>query len=350
MAHIPFATLSRFTRGAVARMGMHARDAEIFADVLVSGSLRSHPSQNQGVQQLPLYWSRMQEGVVNRTAMFEVVRQEGSTALTDAHDGLGHVMSVHAMELAIKMALEVGAGVVAVRHSTHFGIAAYYPLLAMRHGCIGIAFSNAAPEIAPWGGSRATVGTNPWAVGVPSSGDAPVVLDMATSTSGKGAIEWHLRAGLPIPQDWALTAEGERTEDAAAGMLGTLFPLGGPKGYAMAVIIDALTGVLTGSAFGPAVFASRRHDVGHLMIAIDISRFLPLDSFNKRMESFITQIRSSPITPGSGPVLLPGEIEYRREQEARRLGVPIPREKLAALQRLGEELHVPVSLSDAVAE
>jgi LDH2 family malate/lactate/ureidoglycolate dehydrogenase len=256
-------------------------------------------------------------------------------------------MATHAMNLAIEIAGEQGAGVVGVQHSTHFGIAAYYPLLAMRRGMIGLAFSNASPEIAPWGGTRATVGTNPWAVAVPAGEEPPVVLDMANSTSGKGMIGWYLREGLKIPNDWALTADGSRTEDAAEGMEGTLFPLGGPKGYGMAVLVDAITGVLTGSAFGLNAFGLERQDVGHLLIAIDIARFIPLDEFKRRMDAFIAEIRSSPLAPGAERIYLPGELEHRREQERRRDGVPIDNDRLAGLHELAEELQVPTKLPEA---
>jgi LDH2 family malate/lactate/ureidoglycolate dehydrogenase len=343
---IPYATLSRFTHEAVERMGVRPEDGEIIADVLLSGALRSVPGQGQGVQSLPKYWGRLKSGLVDRDARFEVVRREGATALTDAHDGLGHVMGTHAMNLAIEIAAEVGVGTVGVRHSTHFGIAAYYPMLALKRDFIGLAFSNASAEIAPWGGTRATVGTNPWAAAIPTGTEPPVVLDMANSTSGKGMIGWYLREGLRIPDDWALTADGERTTDAAAGMEGTLFPVGGPKGYGMSVIVDAITGVLTGSAFGLTAFGDERQDVGHLMIAIDVSRFIPIASFKMRMDAFIGEIRSSPLALGVESIYLPGELEYRREEERRRDGVPIANDRLEELHQLARELGVPTALPE----
>jgi LDH2 family malate/lactate/ureidoglycolate dehydrogenase len=257
-------------------------------------------------------------------------------------------MGARAMKLAVEIALEAGTGMVGVRHSTHFGIAAYYAMLALTHDCIGLAFSNAGPEIAPWGGTRATVGTNPWAAAVPAGEEWPVVLDMANSTAGKGMIGWYLRQGRSIPSDWALTADGRRTQDAGEGMEGTLFPLGGAKGYAMAVIVDAITGVLTGSAFGLTCFGADRQDVGHLMIAVDISRFMPVGQFKTRMDAFIREIRSSPLGPDVETIYLPGELEFLREEERRRDGVPIENGKLEGLQQLGAELQVPTVLPEPV--
>jgi LDH2 family malate/lactate/ureidoglycolate dehydrogenase len=253
------------------------------------------------------------------------------------------------MTLAIELAGEYGIGAVGVRDSTHFGIAAYYAMLALPHDFVGLAFSNAGPEIAPWGGTQAIVGTNPWAVAVPAGREWPVVLDMANSTSGKGMIGWYLREGRSIPDDWALTADGRRTTDPEEGLDGTLFPLGGAKGFSMAVIVDALTGVLTGSAFGRACFGPEHQNVGHLVVALDVSRLGPVAAFKARMDELIQEIRSSPAAPGSDGVYLPGEPEHRRAEERRREGVPIEAGKFEALLNLGRELGVQTPLLEEVA-
>src|SRR4051794_20242774 len=267
---VPYPELERFCRACAARMGFREPDAETFADVLLAGSLRSLPGQGQGVSRIGSYHARIQAGVIDPAARLETVSRGPATALLDAHRASGHVAATRAMALALELAAESGIGAVGVRDSTHFGVAAYYAERALERGCIGLSFTNAGPEIAPWGAATAVVGTNPWSVAVPSGRDWPVVLDMANSTSGKGMIRWHERLGQPIPDDWAYTEGGERTTDPSAAMLGALFPLGGPKGYALAVVVDALTGVLTGSAFGLDCFGPDHQDVGHLLIAIDI--------------------------------------------------------------------------------
>ena len=321
-------------------MGIRPEHAETYVDVLLQGSLRSLPGQGQGVQQLPTYWDRIQRGVIDVAANPEIVRREGATALIDARRALGSVAAAQAMHLALELASDHGIGSAAVRDSTHFGIAAYYAMLALPHDCIGLAFSNAGPEIAPWGGTRATVGTNPWAAAVPAGREFPVVLDMANSTSGKGMIGWHLKEGLPIPGDWALAADGSRTEDAAAGMGGTLFPLGGPKGYAMAVVVDALTGVLTDSAFGLSAFGTDHQNIAHLMIAIDVTRFGSADSFKQRMDALIAELRSAPLADGAEQIYAPGELEYLRERDRLDQGVPLELERLEGLQALAGELGI----------
>jgi LDH2 family malate/lactate/ureidoglycolate dehydrogenase len=337
-------TLGRFCREAAEQMLVPPGDAEIFVDVLVSGSLRSVPAQGQGVQQLPTYYERIKAGVIDVDARFEISSRHAAVALADAHRGLGSVSATKAMALAVELAASQGIGAVGVRDSTHFGIAAYYAMLALPHEFIGIAFSNAGPEIAPWGGTQAVVGTNPWAVAIPAGTELPVVLDIANSTSGKGMIGWYLREGRSIPDDWALTADGRRTADPELGSAGTLFPLGGPKGYGMAVVVDALTGVLTGSAFGLACFGAEWQNVGHLLIALDVSRFGPVADFKDRIDTLIGQIRSSPLAPGTDAIYLPGELEHRRAEERRRSGVPIEAGRFDALVALGNELGVSTSL------
>jgi LDH2 family malate/lactate/ureidoglycolate dehydrogenase len=343
---VPLALLEEFCREAAEKMGVHADDAEIFVDVLVSGSLRSLPGQGQGAQQLPTYWERIRTGVIDVEARFEIVSRGGGVALVDAHRALGSVAATKAMRLSVELAAAQGIGAVGVRDSTHFGIAAYYAMLAQPHEFIGLAFSNAGPEIAPWGGTTAVVGTNPWAVAVPSGQEWPVVLDMANSTSGKGMIGWYNREGRAIPNDWALTSAGQRTTDAAEGLAGTLFPLGGAKGYAMAVVVDALTGVLTGSAFGLSCFGAEWQNVGHLLIALDVSKFGKVEDFKSRMDILIDEIRSSPTAVPGDSIFLPGELEARRASERRRDGVPLESGRFELLVALGRELGLSTTLEE----
>ena len=342
---VPYPLLDRFCRNALPRMGLGQEETTIWADVLLQGALRSLPGQGQGAQRLAEYYGRIKRGEMALGVDLEIVSRGPAVILADARNGLGAVMAARAMDLAIETAAEQGIGAVSVRHSTHFGIAAYYAMQALPHDFIGIVFSNAGPEIAPWGGTRATVGTNPWSVAIPAGTERPIVLDMANSTSGKGMIGWFLQEGRRIPWDWALTANGIRTEDPEEGMKGTLFPLGGAKGFGMAVVVDALTGVLSGSGFGMTPFADpRAQDVGYLLLALDVSRFMPVSTFKARMDAFIQEIRSSPLAHGADAIYLPGELEYRREEQRKREGVPIEEGRYGALNALAEELGMELRL------
>ncbi|MGA8426165.1 MAG: Ldh family oxidoreductase, partial [Candidatus Dormiibacterota bacterium] len=218
---VPVTQTRAFSVEAVQAIGFPEPEASLVTDALMTGSLRSHPGQGQGVQQLPRYLARVRAGVIHPRADLRVSMAAGATALIDADRAAGSIAASRAMDLAVELASGQGVGVVAVRDSTHLGVVSHYAMRALSHGCIGLAFTNAGPEIAPWGGTRATVGTNPWAVAVPTAEPWPIVLDMATSTSGKGMVRWFELAGLPIPDDWALTADGQRTTNPAAAMLGT---------------------------------------------------------------------------------------------------------------------------------
>ncbi|MHB1571240.1 MAG: Ldh family oxidoreductase [Solirubrobacteraceae bacterium] len=341
---IPVDVLSELCQTASVAAGFSEGDARDLTAALVGASLRSLPGQGQGVQSLPKYLARVRSGVIDPRA--EIVQVGSTTAcrLLDARRAHGAIAATRAMELALEVATLHGVGVVGVCDSTHLGAAGYFAELATAHHCIGIVFTNAGPEIAPWGATEPVVGTNPWAIAVPSRQGWPIVLDMANSTSGKGMVRWHQLAGLAIPDDWALTADGQRTTDPVAALGGTLFPLGGAKGYAMAVMVDLLTGALTGSAVGADCFDEAHQDVGHLIIALRIEAFSPLDAFLDRVELLVSQIRSSPPVDPRSPVLLPGELEHQRRTERSEHGVPIPVDRFDELLEAAAELNLDRSL------
>jgi LDH2 family malate/lactate/ureidoglycolate dehydrogenase len=247
------------------------------------------------------------------------------------------------MAVAMDLARSSGVGAVGVRDSTHLGVVSHYAMQASEEGFIGLVFTNAGPEIAPWGGVGAVVGTNPWGIAVPTPEPWPLVLDMANSTSGKGMVRWHLKGGRNIPEDWVLTADGRRTSDARLGLGGTLFPLGGPKGYAMAVMVDALTGVMTGAGFGLGCFGADHQDVGHLVVALDIDRFVGLSSYVERVGALIDEVRGSELIEGVERVWLPGELEWHRTQERLTRGIPFDLEAVQSLQDLARDLRLDAS-------
>jgi LDH2 family malate/lactate/ureidoglycolate dehydrogenase len=339
--------LRRLCHSAAVAAGFSSADADDLTDALVAGSLRSLPGQGQGVQSLAKYIERVRTGVIDAKAKIEEVGGSGATRLLDAHRSHGGIAATRAMRLAVELSASYGVGAVGVRDSTHLGVAGYFAELAAREGCIGLVFTNAGPEIAPWGGTRATVGTNPWAVATPTRLGWPIVLDMANSTSGKGMVRWNQITAQPIPGDWALTADGERTTDPVAALAGTLFPLGGAKGYAMAVIVDLMTGALTGSAVGLDCFGLEHQDVGHLLAAIRIEAFVDLETFLERADVLIAQIRASPLAPSAAPgtrILVPGELEAERRADRVANGVPIPTDRFELLLDLAAELELEPDL------
>jgi LDH2 family malate/lactate/ureidoglycolate dehydrogenase len=276
------------------------------------------------------------------------VEERSSSALLDARKGLGYVGAFRAMGRAIELARGSGIAMVGVRNSNHLGIAGYHAKQAATSGLIGIAMTNAGAEMAPWGSAKPVLGTNPWGMAVPrAGGQNPIILDIALTQSGKGMMRWLERAGLPMPDHWALTPDGQRTTDPSAGMDGPLLPMGDYKGYGLSLLTDVLSGVMTGALFGGSVFQDDTNfDVGHLLIAVDTGAFMPPEEFATRLERLIDEVKTAPpIDPGE-PVLLPGEAEQERARRRLVEGIPVDVETVERLATLAGELGVPFSLGE----
>ena len=341
MTAVTRASLEAFVFDLLRAMGLPEEEARIFGDALVFSELRFHPGHGQGVKKLRRYSGRFREGLVDVQAPFDVVKESPALALVDAHNGIGTVMATRAMRLAIEKAKACGVGQVVVRNSTHFGSSAVHACLGPEAGCIGIAMTNAGPEMAPWGGREGVVGTNPWGIAVPTGLGFPAVLDIALTTAGKGMMTWHAKEGRPIPLDWALTPEGEETDDPNAAMAGALLGIGQYKGYGLAFMTDVLTGVIGGGGYGLTPYADpARWDVSHTLIALDIEWFMPLDDFRSRMDDFARMCTSRPLRPGFDEILIPGEQEARRVKRKTDVGVPREDTALEELRALAAELGV----------
>jgi len=349
MVRVEPGALGRFTQAALRAIGLDADQAAMVGEALLYSELRFHPGQGQGVRRLAAYRDRVRLGHVDLAAIPRVVKESPSLALIDAGNGLGTVAGLTAMRLAVAKAKVCGIGTVLVRGSTHWGSSAVHAAEALAHGCIGIAYSNAGPEMAAWGGASPAVGTNPWAIAAPSGKGFPVVLDIALTTAGKGMMRWHAREGLKMPSDWALTPEGEETEDPTAAMTGALLGIGRYKGYGLSFMTDVLTGVLGGRGFGLAPYADpARTDVSHSVTAIDIEWFQPLASFVARMDRFIDEVKAGRRRPGVEEILVPGELEHRRMQDKLAHGVPLDRAVFDELAELGRALRLTETLGEGM--
>lgn len=341
LVSVPVDPLEEFARDAFVAMGLEREHAHICADALLQSELRCHPGQGQGVRRLLSYHERIQKQLIDPKATFEVVKESPALALVDAHNGLGSVVGHKAMRLAVNKAKTSGIGTVIVRGSTHYGSSAVHARTALEDGCIGIAYTNAGPEMAAWGGATPVVGTNPWAIAAPTGQGFPVVLDIALTTAGKGMMRWLAREGKAMPRDWALTPEGEETDDPQAAMAGALLGIGQYKGYGLSFMTDVLTGVLSGGAFGLTPYADpAKQDVAHSFTAIDIEWFMPLGTFEARMDAFIGEIKQSKLRPGFDEVFVPGELEHRRESQARREGVKLEQRVLTEFRELAQDLAI----------
>lgn len=350
MTRVGVEPLRAFVREAFEALGLTAEDAGIFADALIFSELRFHPGQGQGVARLRRYQQRIHGGEVDPRAGWSVVKEGPALALVDAHNGIGTVAAAKAMRLAVQKAKEGGIGTVIVRNSTHYGSSAVHACRALDAGCIGIAYTNAGPEMAPWGGREGVVGTNPWSIAAPTDRGFPAVLDIALTTAGKGMMNWYLREGRVMPLDWALTPEGNETDDPGAAMTGALLGIGGHKGYGLAFMTEALTGVLAGGGFGLTPYSdARKLDVSHSFTAIDIAWFMEPGEYAARMGEFAAMAKSRALRPGFDEILIPGEQEARRVAEKDARGVPLDDAVLADMRALGRELGLTADLPDLAA-
>lgn len=341
LVRVPVDALEDFTYRAFVAMGVPEDEARYCTRGLMQSELRCLPGQGQGVRRLPVYNERIKNKYIVPGAPFEIVKESIALALVDGHNGMGSAIAQKSMELAIKKAKVAGMGTVIVRNSTHYGSSAVPARLAVEQGCIGMAITNAGPEMAPWGAASGVVGTNPWGIAAPTGSDFPVVLDIALTTAGKGMMQWYQREGKKMPLDWALTPDGEETDDPAAAMQGALLGIGQYKGYGLSMLTDVMTGVLSGGGFGLVPYSNpAKQDVSHLMIAIDIEWFMPLDEFKARMDSFIIDIKSAKKRPGVEEIFVPGEIDYRREIDYRQNGAKLDSVTFDQLKELADKLYI----------
>ena len=322
--------------------GLSLGDSELVADTLVQADLWGH--QSHGTLRLPAYVARLRSGVVDAQAKPSLERDSGPIALIDGGGAMGQVVAGAAMNLAIERARQFGLGGVSVRNSNHFGTAMYFTLLAARQGCIGFIATNASPAMPVWGGRTAAVGTNPWSWAAPAGKYPPMVLDIANTAVARGKIHLARQKGEPIPLGWALDENGVPTSDPNAALAGVTLPMAGHKGYGIALMMDVLAGVLSGSAFGSAVagpFQSERPGrVGHFVLALNIEAFMPLEEFEERQNELIGSLKRSSPADGFGDIYYPGEPEAAHCEKALKSGINLPIETVKALESLCADLGV----------
>lgn len=338
-----------FATGVYAGEGVPQADARLIADTLVQADLWGH--QSHGVLRLGWYLDRIKNGVMNPVTTPEFIVDAGSIAVIDGHDGVGHVLTKLAANEAIRRAKAHGIGAVGVRMSNHFGTCMYYTRMGTQEGCVMFLTSNGGPAMAPWGGRRKVIGTNPWSVATPAGKHPPFLMDMANTGVARGKIYLARNKHQPIPEGWAIDKDGAPTTDPQAAIDGIILPMAGHKGYAIAMMVDVLSGVLTGSGFLSQVHSpyktAEKSNCGHFMIAINIEAFQPLAEFNARMEQYIGEIKSVPLARGFDEIFYPGEMEARNNLRNRKEGLQLPEDTLTDLARIARETGLESSFSAA---
>jgi LDH2 family malate/lactate/ureidoglycolate dehydrogenase len=330
--------------------GLNATEEEaaLAAESLVRADMRG--TDTHGVTFLKLLADRVNVQMVNLPTRLKVLREDVATGLIDGGNGLGQVAATRAMTMSIEKAERCGVGCCLVRNTNNIGFLAFYTLVAAEKGMVGIIMTNGAASISPWGGAQPFFGTNPLSIAVPGGPtETPVVLDMSSSLVARGKIRRAHRLKESIPPGWAFDETGNPTTDPAVALKGTLAPIGGPKGYGLAMMVDVLAGMLSGSKYGSDVKTFHQLEgptgVGVCGIAIDVEKFMSVQNFNSLFRSYTEAITGSKKARGVSRIYLPGEIEAEKERLSLKDGIEISPGTAKDLNDLLERVKSPLRLS-----
>lgn len=337
---ISVATAKSFIKDVFIKVGVPEPDADICADILIASDSRG--IESHGISRLKMYVDRIRNGSQQAVSKIDVIRDGPTTAVWDGNHGMGHVIGFHAMNAAITKAKKYGMGSVAVRNSTHYGIAGYYPMMAVEQGLIGMSVTNTRPSVAPTFGGQPLLGTNPIAIGFPTDEAFPYIFDAATSIIQRGKVEISARKGKQLPDGWVIDSQGNPSNDPAIILkaltedTNSLLPLGGMgepfgghKGYGLSTVVEILSSSLQTGAFlhqltgFNASGEKQPFMIGHFFMAMDVEGFLPLDEFKHNIGSLLRELRGSSKTTGAERIYTAGEKEYEYTQHAALNGLEI---------------------------
>ncbi len=337
--------LTRFVEKLLEQVRVPHDDAAITAHVLVEADLSGR--RTHGVSRLSLYVNRIRRGVIAPNPVMRFRQDQFPVLMSlDGDNGLGPVVAWRAMEQAVRLSEDLGVGIVAVKRSNHAGAMSVYCEEAASRGHILMALTNSPPGMAPWGGRTPFLGTNPMAFGIPrGSAAVPIIVDLATSVVARGNIIQAARLRQPIPPEWAIDENGYPTTDPEAALKGAVLPMAGAKGYALALVVEILSGVLSGSGVGPGVKNpyndfSGASNVGHFFCAINPAGLGSRGEFYARIQVLEEGIYQVPSTPGE-KVRLPGDRALRQRQDSQQHGIPVDRDLFQELNTLAEACEAP---------
>ncbi|MFX1304925.1 MAG: Ldh family oxidoreductase [Promethearchaeota archaeon] len=331
--------LQNFMRDVFLGLGVSKEDADIIADVLITSDLRGIDSH--GIQRCKMYYDRIKQGIYETKTKIDIIKEGPTTALLDGNCGMGHVIAYNAMKMAIEKAKKYGLGAIAVRNSTHFGIAGYYSLMAIKEGMIGLVVTNARPSIPPTFGCEPMLGTNPLTVGAPTDEEFPFLLDCATSIIQRGKVEIYARINKTLPKNTVIDDKGEfmtnpnKVLEEMLERKASLLPLGGKgeetggyKGYGYATVVELLSaalqeGIYLRDTLGIVENDKKRLKVGHFFLAINLESFIGVNSFKETAGNIMRDLRNSRIIPGEERIYTAGEKEYIAEITRKKTGIPL---------------------------
>ena len=341
---VAIGALGDFISRALAAAGVPPEDARAVGALMAESDARG--ADAHGVFRLPQYVKQIQQGAVNPRANIRVIEERPGTALLDGDNALGHLVMKRAAELACEKATKCGVGWAGTRRSNHAGPAQLYPRMAAARDMIGMYFcvgnSNLVP---PWGGTEVLLSTNPIAMAVPGARHEAIVLDMATTNTAFGKIRLKAQRGETMPEGWMIDREGKPLTDPKRASEGFLLPIGGPKGYGLALMIGLLAGTLNGAAFGRDVIdytvdSKTPSNTGQAILAVDISAFAEVSAFKTKVDEVWDVMKSSTTLPGVDEVRLPGERSEQVYRERVAQGVPINQGQRKILDELADRLGV----------
>jgi len=325
------------------KMDVPAEDARLAADVLVAADLRgvdTHGVSNM----LRSYVNGYTSGQINPRPQWRVIRQAPATANIDSDRGLGIIVVPKAMELAIQKAQETGIGMVTIGNARHLGMASYHAMLALEHDMIGTCMTSCPPHMPPTFGAEPRLGTNPIAVAAPANEEPPFVYDAATTVVAQNKIILAKRLGALVPGGWLTDEAGNPIMEpieppAKYGLLplGSTREMGSHKGYGLACVVDILSGVLSGRAFG---MVPGRPNFSHMVAAYSIEAFTDVEEFKETMDLFLRTLKETPSVVGHDRVLVAGQPEWEAEQERTEKGIPLHRDVVEWLRDMCGELGV----------
>ena len=339
--YVPWQLVDDFMAAVFIKLGVPEDDARLCSDVLLESDRRG--IESHGCNRFkPIYIDRIKAGILNPVTKIDILKETPTTAVLDANNGMGMVASKKAMDMCIEKAHTYGMGMVAVRNSSHYGIAGYWASMATKENMIGITGTNARPSIAPTFGVENMLGTNPLTFGMPTDEPFPFMLDCATSIIQNGKIEYYARIGKDVPAGMVVGRDGSEMTDSAQilkdirsqkaalaplGGLGELFA--GYKGYGYATVVEILSAALQSGIFLKALEGKdengqpKPYQLGHFFIAIDTEAFMGADAFKKTCGDILRDLRASEKAPGQERIYTAGEKEYEVWLERKDKGVPM---------------------------
>ena len=337
-------SLRRFIAAALRRVGLPDEDAATVAGLMADADLQG--SDGHGVIRLPQYVQRIEAGGINVRPDIRVVEERAAMAVVDGDNGMGHLVVSRAVQVAIEKARGAGVAWVGTRASNHAGPASLYARMPLAHDMIGLYFAvGNANHMTPWGGMEMLLSTNPIAAGIPAGDEPAVVLDMATTVAAYGKVKAKAKRGEPMPEGWMIDRQGRPLTDPQRAGEGFLLPIGGHKGYGLALIVGLLAGTLNGAAMGRELVDFNADDrtptnTGQAILVIDLAAFGGAAPFKAAVDTLVRDIRTSERLPGVDRIWLPGEQSRGKREAYGRGGVPLPAALAEDLDRLAERLGI----------